>query len=181
MLGLDLSLTASAVASSAGWVEVMGLPGQRTATYDERLYRVHDVVDKVTGHIGLDADLVVLEGPSYRSADPSAFDRAYLWWRVYGYCARRELPVAVVTPSQRALYATGKGNAGKGAVIDAVARRWPAYATKGDDNAADAVTLLAAGLDWLGHPLAKMPATHRRALETVSWPVCTWPGVPATT
>lgn len=98
------------------------------------------------------------------------WDRAYLWWLFYEFCSHHQFPVAVVTPSQRMLYATGRGLASKGAVIDAVARRWPQYVTEGDDNAADAVVLMAMGLDWSGRPLTPMPATHRRALDKVAWP-----------
>jgi crossover junction endodeoxyribonuclease RuvC len=80
-----------------------------------------------------------------------------------------------MTPNARALYATGKGTAGKGAVVDAVARRLPAWPTEGDDNAADAVILMAAGRDWLGHAITDMPKTHRAALDKAIWPT-TLPG-----
>lgn len=168
VLGIDPSLTATAVASSIGWVEVTGLKGKRTDGYPERLTRIRGVHTHFCDY--LRHDLVVIEGPSYRSTDPSAFDRAALWWLIYRTLASEEIPVAVVPPTLRAMYATGKGNAGKGAVIDAVARRWPQFATNGDDNAADAVVLLAMGLDQIGQPLSPMPATHRRALERVTWP-----------
>jgi crossover junction endodeoxyribonuclease RuvC len=79
-----------------------------------------------------------------------------------------------MAPNARALYATGKGNAAKGAVIDAVTRRFPDWATEGNDNAADAVALMAAGRDWLGHPITDLPKTHRAALDKATWP--TLPG-----
>lgn len=170
VLGIDPSLTATAVASSAGWVEVTGAKGKFDATYPERLARIAAAADAVTFLIRAAAELVVLEGPAYSRTNGAAWDRAYLWWEIYGHCARRGIPVAVATPNQRAQYATGKGNGSKGAVIDAAARRWPLFATQGDDNAADAVVLMAMGLDRLGTPLAAMPAAHRRALDKVAWP-----------
>lgn len=170
VLGIDPSLTATAVASSAGWVEVVGAKGKADATYPDRLARINLLAGQVCNLTRLDTELVLVEGPSYRSTDPSAFDRAALWWLVYRGLHLREIPVAVITPSQRMVYATGRGNVKKGAVIDAVARRWPLFQTGGDDNAADAVVLMAMGLDRLGTPLAPMPVTHRRALEKVAWP-----------
>lgn len=172
VLGVDPSLTASAVASTAGWVEVAGLDGHRDDGYPRRLARIAAVAVQVTQLIKpLSTSLVVLEGPApSRGAMPSAFDRAGLWWRIYSYCIVHGIPVAVCPPNIRAMYATGVGNAGKGAVIDQVARRWPTWLTKGDDNAADAVTLMALGADWCGHPLTDMPKTHRRALDRVAWP-----------
>lgn len=172
VLGIDPSLTATAVASSSGWVEICGRAGKRTDGYPERLDRLDDVLQDVKTLLGgcWDTELAVLEGPAYSRSDPSMFDRAWLWWQIYRRFTDLSIPVAVVTPGQAKQYATGKGNAPKGAVIDAVARRWPDYATAGDDNACDAVALLAMGLDHLGRPLAAMPAAHRQVLAKVRWP-----------
>jgi len=172
VLGIDPSLTATAVASSAGWVEVTGEAGKRADGYPERLARITRQYVTVRSLIGdwSEIELAVLEGPAYSRSDPSAFDRARLWWDIYGCLFSSGIPVAVVPSANRAQYAAGRGNAAKGAVIDAAARRWPQFETGGDDNAADAVTLLAMGLDWLGRPLCPMPATHRKALGKVAWP-----------
>jgi crossover junction endodeoxyribonuclease RuvC len=174
VLGIDPSLTATGIASSAGWTEVVGSVGVRTDGYPERHQRLRAVRAKVIQllpQVPAVIDLVVMEGPAYSRSSPSAFDRAALWWDLYSRLAGRHIPVAVVAPTSRAMYATGRGNAGKGAVVDAVARRWPLYATEGNDNKADAVVLMAMGLDWLGHPLCPMPKPHRRALDKVAWPV----------
>lgn len=61
--------------------------------------------------------------------------------------------------------------------ITAVSRRWPDWTTEGNDNAADAVVLMAAGRDWLGAPITDMPKTHRAALDKAVWP--TLPGAAA--
>jgi Holliday junction resolvasome RuvABC endonuclease subunit len=172
VLGIDPSLTATGVASSAGWADTTGCTGKRTDGYLERHSRVQRVAGLVGDLIsGPDmVELIVIEGPSYGSKDPSFFDRAWLWWGIYNLAVKSDIPIVVAAPSQLKIYATGKGNASKGAVIDAVARRWPGYLTDGDDNAADAVVLMAMGLDWLHRPLTVMPATHRRALDKVAWP-----------
>lgn len=177
VLGIDPSLTATAVASSVGWVEITGAKGKADATYPDRLARINKAYAAIMGLIKPGTELVVIEGPAYSRVNGGAWDRAFLWWLIYRHCAYQEIPVAVVPPNLRAQYATGKGNGSKGAVIDAVARRWPGYGTGGDDNAADAVVLMAMGLDKLGTPISIMPVSHRRALDKVEWPVATLPGM----
>ena len=169
VLGIDPSLTASAIASSDGWTLTFGINGKRTDTYNDRLRRINAVASDVTNTAEA-AGLALIEGPSYRSADPSAWDRAALWWKIYDGLTERGVPIAVVPPACRAMYATGKGNAAKNAVVDAVARRWPHIPTGGDHNVCDAIVLMAMGCDRLGHPLTPVPATHRRALDRVAWP-----------
>jgi len=169
VVGIDPSLTATGIASSHGWTKTFGRSGKRTDTYLQRLKRIDGVAFDVAGEAEA-ATLAVLEGPSYRSADPSTWDRAALWWMIYGALNLRGVPIAVAPPACRAMYATGKGNAAKNAVVDAVARRWPHIPTGGDHNVCDAIVLMAMGCDQLGHPLVPMPATHRRALEKVAWP-----------
>ena len=39
-----------------------------------------------------------------------------------------------------------------------------------DDNACDAVALMSMGLAAYGQPLAEVPETHRRALDSIRWP-----------
>ena len=114
--------------------------------------------------------MAVIETPAYAQSGGGAHERGWLWWEVYQRLTSREVPIALVTPQQRMLYATGKGAGGKGGVIDAVARRWPAFTTNGNDNLADAVALMAAGMNALGHPLAEMPKANRAALDAVKWP-----------
>lgn len=172
VIGIDPSLTATGIASSAGWTEVTGEDGKRTDGYPERLARLRRVSRAAWDLLGAPdgIELAVIEGPAYSRGDPGTWDRAYLWWNLVDHLAVFGVPVAVVTTTQLKVYATGKGTAGKGAVIDAVARRWPQYETGGDDNAADAAVLLAMGLDRLGRPLAPVPQAHRRALDKIAWP-----------
>ena len=183
VIGIDPSLTGTGIASSNGWVEVSGYtktrskdPGITQLPHPERLAAMRDLLAQIRKAIGCPT-LAVMELPAPSRSGGGAHERGWLWWEIYHYLTASYLPVGLLTPNARALYATGKGNAAKGAVIDAVSRRWPAWTTEGNDNAADAVTLMAAGRDWLGTPLTDMPKTHRAALDKATWP--TLPGATA--
>lgn len=181
VIGLDPSLTGTGVASSLGWCEVVGyVPRTNPATgkredhitklpHRERRDAMRDVRDRVLTAVGC-PDLVVMELPAPSRAGGGAHERAWLWWELYRSLDGGYIPVALMPNNLRALYATGKGNASKTAVVDAVARRWPQWTTDGNDNAADAVALMAAGKDWLKQPIGTVPQTHRKALEKTIWP-----------
>ncbi|MGH3380389.1 MAG: hypothetical protein ACRDP6_37205 [Actinoallomurus sp.] len=172
MVGLDLSLTGTGVASSVGWCELIGQAGVTTLELPARIDALHTLRGRVLDSVG-EPDLVVAEAIAYSRTNGGAAERAWLWHEVLGYLLRRGVEVATVTTGTLKIYATGSGQkrgaSTKGAVIDAVARRWPAYETGGNDNLCDAVVLAAMGADHLGHPLAPMPKNHRAALATV-WP-----------
>jgi crossover junction endodeoxyribonuclease RuvC len=181
VIGLDLAIgssssTGTGIASSLGWCESVGYPDRKkrgrefsNLPHHERLHALVDLRQRITDEIGC-PDLVVLELPAPSRAGGGSHERAWLWWEMYRWLTSSYVPVALLTPNQRALYATGKGNAPKTAVVDAVARRWPDWSTGGDDNLADAVTLMAAGRDHLGHPITDMPKAHRAALDKAIWP-----------
>ena len=167
VIGVDLSLAATGV-SNGKWCRTIATKGTNADTIvqtDRRLRQIADDVAKDT----LSVDLVVIEGPSHNSRYGHAWDRAGLWWRIVHRLLAADVPVAVVPPMIRALYATGKAGAKKEAVLLAAARRWPDCPIA-NNNEADALVLAAMGLDWLGVPLAPMPATHRAALAKVAWP-----------
>lgn len=180
VIGLDPSLTGTGIASSRGWVEVIGYkkartkdPGITQLPHLARLTAMKTVLAAITCGIGT-PDLVVMETPAFSRSGGGAHERAWLWWELYRYLANHDVPTGLMGTGQRCTYATGKGAASKEAVVDAVARRWPAWQTAGDNNAADAVVFMAAGRDWLGNPLTDMPKTHRAAIDKATWP--TLPG-----
>jgi Holliday junction resolvasome RuvABC endonuclease subunit len=180
VIGLDPSLTGTGIASSNGWCDVIGYkrarakdPGITQLPHSERITAMRTLLDQILTTIG-DPALIVMELPAPSRSGGGAHERGWLWWQLYNHYDQRETLIGLLTPNQRALYATGKGQATKNAVVDAVARRFPAWPTEGDDNAADAVTLMAAGRDWLGWPITDMPKTHRAALDKATWP--TLPG-----
>ncbi|MFC6081052.1 hypothetical protein [Sphaerisporangium aureirubrum] len=169
VVGLDISLTASGIASSTGWAETVGAGGiTKLPVWDRR-----DALVGLAGEICAlvkQPDLAVLEANAAAAAYGGASERAGLWWLVVDRLRMAGVPVAAVTPGQLKLYALGKGSGTKGAVIEAVTRRWPEFRTGGDDDLCDAVVLCAMGLDHLGAPLAPMPRPHRAALDKVAWP-----------
>lgn len=180
VIGVDTSLTATGLASSRGWCEVIGYkrprakdPGITQLPHTERLNAMEIVLDHVLTHIGT-PDLAVMELPAPSRSGGGAHERGWLWWEIYRYLVRHDIPVGLMSVNHRMQYATGKGQATKNLIVDAVARRWPTWPTAGDDNAADAVVLMAAGRDWLGAPITDMPKTHRSALDKATWP--TLPG-----
>ncbi|MDX3559042.1 hypothetical protein PV729_46625 [Streptomyces europaeiscabiei] len=165
MIGLDLSLTCTGVAGE-GWTDIIrpkvGLRGHPRLAF---------IIDRVTEHIG-GADLVVIEGPSFGGGVAHRHeDLAGLRVMVRHACWRRGIPYAVVPPSCRALYATGKGSGSKGAVRDAVRTRYGVECDgPGRYDQADAYTLLAMGLHHLGWPLSVVPDNNRRGLDGGQWP-----------
>ncbi|GGS96699.1 hypothetical protein [Streptomyces violaceus] len=180
VVGVDPSLTGTGLASSNGWCDVIGYqrarakdPGITQLPHAERIHAMRQLAHQVLETIG-HPDLAVIELPAVSRSGGGAHERGWFWWHLYSQLHNRQIPIGLLAPNARALYATGKGNAAKGLVVDAVARRFPQWATEGNDNAADAVALMAAGRDWLGHPLADLPKTHRAALDKATWP--TLPG-----
>ncbi|CQR59223.1 hypothetical protein [Streptomyces leeuwenhoekii] len=163
VIGIDPSLTGTGIASSDGWVNVIGYkrprakdPGITQLPHPERIRAMRKLVLQVIEAFHL-PDLVVMELPAVSRSGGGAHERGWFWWQLYSELTRYGVPTALMAPNARALYATGKGNAAKGAVIDAV-------------------TLMAAGRDWLGHPITDLPKTHRAALDKATWP--TLPGDP---
>lgn len=167
--GLDLSMTSTGVACSLGWTERVTSSGHRGDSLVQRNERLRFITSDITGLVRSDADLVVVEGPSYGSSGAGTWDRAGLWWRVVGALIRVGHLVVELPPTVRMKYATGKGNASKDAVLIAAVKRFPGWDIDGNDTA-DSMWIMAAGMDALGHPLAVMPAVNRTALDGVAWP-----------
>ncbi len=169
VIGLDTSLAGTGIASNTGWCELVGRAGVTKLALDARLAALDGLLREILLLVA-HPDLVVIESPSLRSLGMGTVERHALWWLLVRHLRSVEVPVALAAPSSRMLYATGKGMATKEVVVDAAARRWPAFPTKGNNNLVDAVVLAAIGADWLGEPLCPMPAQHRRALAKVVWP-----------
>lgn len=167
VLGLDLSLTSTGVASDLGWTDRIR-PGDLRGL--ERLrYITRTIGDYArTGRYRL----AVLEGPSYGSRYGSPHERGGLWWMVYDLLDRHEIPVAVAPPTCLKLWATGSGAASKTAVLDSMLRRYPhAEITTSDE--ADALALAEMGAAWR-QAWCLTNAAQRRALDGVAWPEVTY-------
>jgi Holliday junction resolvasome RuvABC endonuclease subunit len=166
VVGLDLSLTCTGVAG-ADWTDHI----RTKLRGDARLgYLEAQVASFIKA-----ANLVVMEGPSYGHANLAGHeDLAGLRVLVRRYCWRNSIPYAVMPPASLKLYASGRGNATKGEVRSAVADRYGIHTEgAGRYDEADALTAAAAGLDWLGYPLAPVPERNARALDGCQWPTHT--------
>ena len=178
VVGIDLSLTSTGLADNRGRTERVRTKPATTVPGTVR--RLLDITEAVRGFADIwasldiqdDADLVVIEGPSYGSTTGQQHTRGGLWWLVVS--SLRDFPILVVPPTTRAMYATGKGNAGKDEVLTSAIRRYPAYDITGND-VADAVVLAAIGARMLGHPIDDLPKTHLRALDKLTLPEGTTP------
>ncbi|TFV90426.1 hypothetical protein [Blastococcus sp. CT_GayMR16] len=176
VVGLDLSLTATGIATPDG-VQTVGSKGKAGATLLQRSVRLHDLamdigaaVDGVASRHRGQRVLVVVEGPAFDSRTGHQHDRSGLWWLVVDeLCGSSFADVVEVTTGGVKKYATGKGNAGKDEVLAAVVRRYPDVDVT-NNNEADALVLRAMGCDHLGQPLAVVPQSHRASLDKVAWP-----------
>ena len=174
VLGLDQSLTSfgGARASSAGEVELhRWQPGKRRG--HERMQWLLDNVEAAAEG----CDFGVIEGLSFGAKGSSLLDLAGLFGVVCHRLWQIGLPYAVVPPSSRMKYLTGRGQADKDTCLLAVVRRFPDIEVNGNDQA-DALTMAAMGADWAGFPLVKMPEAHRAVLtakNTKGKPAIDWP------
>ncbi|MEU8040930.1 hypothetical protein [Streptosporangium sp. NPDC049078] len=176
IVGIDVSL-ASTGAAGPGWIQRITSKGKRDDNLSTRWVRLRQIANTVEDLVAasevLDveqADLVVIEQPAYNTPGGSTHDRSGLWWLVVDRLRYLGIPVAEVSPTARAKYATGKGNAGKDAVLAAVVRRYGHLADIDGNDVADAFVLHAMGMDAAGHPLVAVPALNREALAKVAWP-----------
>lgn len=166
--GLDVSLTKTGIASSAGWCHVVGMGGITKMALVDKVAAIAALKLEICGFIG-HPELLVVEKWAISRLAGGVVERANLQWEIMQYCVQHQIPVLEVSTSQLKIFATGK-QGDKGAVIAAVTRRWPQFDTGGDDNACDAIVLCAIGKHMLRDPLAPMPVSHTRALEGLILP-----------
>lgn len=167
VVGIDPSLTATGIACEDQGIRVatVGSAGRKNDSFRKRWSRIQNLTQKVCGMVP-DGAVVVLEAPSYGSRTGSQHDRAGLWWAIYDRLSGHR--VVTVPPTVRAMYATGKGNAGKDQVLAAVVRRYPSVEVT-NNNEADALVLCAMGYRWLGVPIEdSLPQTHLRSMGKLS-------------
>jgi crossover junction endodeoxyribonuclease RuvC len=167
VLGLDPSL------NSAGGAEISS-PGALAALFlwkppaklrgPERMAWHLDQLAEVAG----ECDLVLIEGIAGSGVlgVSAHLELAGLHWVIRHWLHKARIPCAVVQPSLRQMYLTGKGNAKKEDCLLAAERRWPDVGFTGTDDA-DAYTLAHMGADWLGFAPVQMPADRRAVLTRI--------------
>lgn len=170
VVGVDPSLTATAVASSQGWVTTIS-SRPRGKTIVDRARRLNALIIGIAGQVAADGtpDLVVMEGPGMAALSHGGPDLIGLWWLLADQLLRMELALAIAPPTCLKKYATGKGNASKDQVLAAAVRRYEDYAIS-DNNQADAVVLMAMGRCHLGWPPQPVPQINLLGLDKVEWP-----------
>lgn len=173
VIGLDLSLRRTGVASCRGWATHIA-PGRRTGVARLRYIRAA-LRDYLTS-----ADLAVMEGAAYsRALQRGHEELAALRWWAADVADLAGVPLALAPPSSVKVYGTGRGRmpgkgsarrkAEKAAMGAAAEALYPGVHVGGDDEA-DALILAAMGADWLGYPTTTVPDHHRAALAGVAWP-----------
>lgn len=192
-LGIDPSQTAAGIAAIThgplSWPVLLrdvGETGHRADPWTRRARRIRaqakrvmNVVDEAAESLGLQYVLAVVEGPAYANRLPSQFDRAGVFWGIISALDARNIPIAVIPPTTRAIFATGHGHADKKLVVQETKAIWREAGDPGlveaisNDNKADALTLATMGAMHLGWTLPFKGAPRRRHVENIA--KCEWP------
>ncbi|MEU8329830.1 hypothetical protein [Micromonospora sp. NPDC048839] len=161
VVGLDLSMTATGIA----WCDGTTYTIKPKKDGDARLFEIESEIARAIE--GRAIDLVVIEDLPTNAK--SAGITGMVQGVVRAWLRHHQVPYALAAPASLKKYATGNGNCGKPAMAVALYKRLGRELT--DDNQVDALWLRAAGLDHLGHPDTVMPASQRKALAAVKWPL----------
>lgn len=171
VIGLDLSLTASAVACDAGWVQVIGKTDITKMPLPMRSAALSSLRTSLITTIG-SPRLVVVEGLDSARRYGAVNERAWLWYEIVNRYVSWGVPVVEVQSQRGKIYATGSGQATKVDMIQSVRDHWPQFdinkpSGKPDDNKADGVVMMAIGRHLLDEPLAELPDNHTRVLKVL--------------
>lgn len=169
IVGLDLSLTGTGIASAGGACTIKSNAKSKIEPRVNKIWNdMWEAIEDMSNH---SASLFVIEGLAFASKTGKVSERAFLHHFVRWQLWNMDKTFALVAPTARAKYATGKGNAGKDEVMIAVTKTWPQWDAK-NNNEADAVCLYNMGVDHImGHPLYDnpLPKLQRDALDKVEW------------
>ena len=172
--GIDSSLTACGLARHTNGQLVTAVV--RTKKQGDDLRSQSDRIEYVAGRALdwlPDSGLFVIETPPPVLTGGLAIERHALYYLLVRVLLRRG-DVVTVSPTTRAMYATGNGRAKKPEVLAAMRATFPDVRLS-DDNAADALALLAMGSRRLGSPLEVEPLSKKQnaAGEALRWPTQT--------
>jgi crossover junction endodeoxyribonuclease RuvC len=173
VIGVDLSLSATGLAAIDNTAGAVAVDTRviKTKPDDGTLQDRHRRLEAIASGViafAKEADLVVIESPSYSSGGRGTWDRAGLWWWVVSVLVLVGRPIVEIAPKTRAKWATDNGNAGKNAVSVAIGRLWPDVELR-DDNESDALVLATIGAQFLRISVP-VKSWHSEALKKVVWP-----------
>lgn len=163
IVGLDLSLRATGVASDRG-TEVIRVPLPPRANEFERTLRLANLSRQI-GQRTRGVDLVVIEGPAYMAEFSHAHSLGELAGVVKVCLVQWRVPFVIVSTTALKKYATGKGNAAKDVVFAEAVRMNPAIQS---NDEADAW--------WLRHMAiahytrAATNKVRKEVLDHIVWP-----------
>jgi Holliday junction resolvasome RuvABC endonuclease subunit len=165
IIGADLSLRSTGL-GSADWTDYIR-PKTKTIGHPRLAFLMEGIGDFLKN-----ADLVVLEGPSYGHAGQGGHEElAGLRVMVQHWLWRRGIPYAVVPPSTLKLFFAGHGQASKAGMREAAERLYGrTFEGPAANDECDAFALAAAGYHHLGMPLVEIPERQSAALTSVQWP-----------
>lgn len=170
IVGIDFSLTSTGVCKIVdGEATCMTIKTKPEQLWWEFPARVQGIADEIASWVdGSGEVFLVIESPAFSAVSSSLHRMFGGWWLllnhligVWGF----DVPVRV-TPAQVKKYATGKGNAGKDAVLLAVARRYPDVVFQGNDEA-DAFVLAVIGAGVYGCPFGVLTKYQQEVVDAV--------------
>ncbi|WP_311525326.1 crossover junction endodeoxyribonuclease RuvC [uncultured Varibaculum sp.] len=168
--GVDPSLTSTGLAKISGYrildTSLIKTSGKAEVPYRERSRRITHIAGGIATFCDR-ADLVVIEGPSFRSVSTSTWERAALFYRALEHFLDAGIPFAVTPPKSAKKWASGAGNAGKEAVMDCLVNVFGDFEAPSFD-VSDALALAGMGAHHLGD-IAPKGRGRVSALRGVQW------------
>lgn len=174
VLGLDLAPAATGI----GWRTAADLGctwGARTVASDARgQQRINDIRQGVRHAVNRIVPAVVVIEALYVGHQNNSLMLAELHGVVKQDLWDLGIPYALVAPQTRAVYATGRGRAGKSEVCKAIRARYGTFlggpAAIRDNDQADAIALTVMGVHRYEGAPVDVDRSHARALDSVHWP-----------
>jgi len=164
IIGVDLSLTSTGLALPDGKLEVIQ-PKQKGAV---RLFAIRREVNDFIARY--ENPVIVVEGYSFAARHSQAHSIGELGGVMKLSWYENDWQVIIVPPTNRAKFATGKGNANKSEVVSAIsARTGMTFSGKGADDQCDAWILQEMGMVAYGQSDRTWPKVNLSALEAVDW------------
>jgi Holliday junction resolvasome RuvABC endonuclease subunit len=112
-------------------------------------------------------DLAVLEGLAFGARGNALLDLAGLQWMIRHLLWNLHLPYAVVSPYERAKFATGHAGADKDEVLAAAIHRFGVTVGITSNDTADALWFAAMGCERLCEPIVELPAAQRQVIYAI--------------